>query len=98
MKAPKNHTPVVQLNSAKVVDEFISQQEMLEQLIDRSRKTDISKVRIPISIAPLIKLKLGDTFLFLVAHNKRHILQAQKALDESCFQIKEVQHSGPNLS
>jgi uncharacterized damage-inducible protein DinB len=37
-------------------------------------------VKVGISIAPFIKLKLGDVFRFMIAHQVRHILQAGRAL------------------
>jgi hypothetical protein len=43
-----------------------------------SVKVDIGAIRIPISISPLIRLKLGDTFHFLVAHQLRHLEQVKR--------------------
>jgi DinB superfamily len=80
MKAPKNAIPPVQLNAAAVIAEFIEQQEQLLQLIEQARAVNIGSVRIPISLTKWIRLKLGDTFLFVTAHNERHILQASRAL------------------
>lgn len=81
MSAPKNYTPAVALDSDKVLSEFIDQQEKIISLLEEARKIDLEKARVPISIAKLIKLKLGDTFRFLVMHNYRHVLQAERALD-----------------
>ncbi len=80
MKAPKNHRPAVQLNAANVLSEFISQQEKLLQLVTRAHGVDIQTARVPISIAPFIKLSLGDTFLFYIAHIGRHLAQAERAM------------------
>ncbi|CAN5775321.1 DinB family protein [soil metagenome] len=80
MKSPKDHQPATQLDAAVVLSEFISQQELLGQLLIKIRSIDINKVRVPISIAPFIKLKLGDTLLFFVAHIQRHSSQAERAL------------------
>ena len=41
---------------------------------------DLGKIKIPISIAPFVKIKLGDTLRFIVYHNERHIVQAQNIL------------------
>ncbi|MFT3911913.1 MAG: DinB family protein [Ferruginibacter sp.] len=88
LRAPKDHQPGMQLNGAQVVSEFISQQELLEQLLQMAQSKDINKIRIPISISPFIKLKLGDVFLFLIAHINRHLAQAQRALDTTCYSFK----------
>ncbi len=37
-------------------------------------------IKIPLSITRLVKLKLGDTFRFLVAHEQRHFVQARNAI------------------
>jgi hypothetical protein len=81
MKAPKDHQPKVDLDADKAVSEFIDQQEKLLALLDKAGQVDLNKVRVPISIAKLIKLKLGDVFMFLIAHNQRHIMQVERALD-----------------
>lgn len=80
ISSPKNHRPAEQLNTVQVLSEFISQLEKLEQLISLSQKRDLNKIKVPISIAPFIKLKLGDTLLFYTAHIQRHILQAERAM------------------
>ncbi len=83
MSSPKDHDPRVQEDSHKVIAEFIEQQEKMIELLNDAKLIDINAVRIPISIAKFIKLKLGDTFLFLIAHNYRHILQAGRALENA---------------
>jgi hypothetical protein len=80
MSAPKNHVPAANPDSHKVISEFIEQQEGLLLLLEKSRRIDIEKAKVPVSIAKFIRLKLGDTFRFLIAHNLRHVLQAERAL------------------
>ena len=80
MKSPKDHQPGLQLNSEKVLNEFISQLEILGRLLTEAHDTDLNLAKVPVSIAPFIKLKLGDVFLFLTAHINRHVLQAERAL------------------
>jgi hypothetical protein len=80
MKAPKNAVPPVELDSAAVIAEFIEQQEQLLQLIDQARAVNLASIRIPISLTKWIRLRLGDTFLFVTAHIERHILQTERAL------------------
>lgn len=80
MSAPKNHTPDADLDSYKVVSEFIDQQEKILKLLEAAREIDLNKAKVPVSIAKFIKLKLGDVFMFLNAHNLRHIAQAERAM------------------
>lgn len=83
MQSPTNHQPARQVQAAETLALFISHQERLEKIIDSSTKVDLNKVRVPISIAPYITLKLGDTLLFYTAHINRHLQQAQRAIDNT---------------
>lgn len=80
MRSPKDHQPGLQFNPDMAINEFITQLEILGRLLTEARKIDMNKARVPISISPFIKLKLGDVFLFLIAHINRHVLQAERAL------------------
>jgi hypothetical protein len=80
MKSPKDHSPKTIIESHLVISEFIDQQEKLLQLLRKAQKIDLNKNRVSISIAPFIKLKLGDVFMFLIAHLVRHTKQAEKAM------------------
>ena len=72
--------PIHSSLSKNTVTVFIDQQKQLLDLLDSAKEIDLNKVKTSISITTLIKLKLGDTFRFLIYHNKRHIVQAQKVL------------------
>jgi hypothetical protein len=80
MKAFKNHSPEPNVDSKTALDEFDQQELLLLQLLNKGRDTDLSKIRIPISIAPFIRLKLGDVFAFIVAHHQRHFVQINDTL------------------
>lgn len=80
MKSPREYKPRPDLDASKVIAEFMEQQEFLLSLLRRAATKDIGKIRIPISIARWIRLKLGDVFGFIVAHNERHIQQAKRNL------------------
>ena len=81
MKAPKNAVPSANPDPRAMLAEFIDQQETMLRLLSEAAAVDLNKVRIPISIAPWLRLKLGDTFLFLTAHTERHLLQAGRAIE-----------------
>lgn len=61
-----------------VIDRFINQQIKLIELLNKSRKVSLNKVKIKISISKLIRLKLGDTFQFIINHNIRHLKQIER--------------------
>lgn len=78
MKTFKNMNPLNSRLDKRVIDEFISQQKEMLILLEESRKVSLNKTRTAISISKLIKLKLGDTFRFVIYHNQRHMVQAQR--------------------
>lgn len=79
-KAFKGHIPPFKLDSAEVVGEFIRQQEELLYLLRDAAHKDLDVIRIPISVLPVIRMKVGDVFQFLIAHNERHMQQAKRNL------------------
>jgi hypothetical protein len=83
MSAPKEHRPAQQLDAAKVVTEFRAGSLRLVELLQLATTTDIGRLRVPISISRFIRLKLGDTFHFLIAHQLRHFVQIQNVLNGS---------------
>lgn len=80
MKAFKNHSPGPDIDSATALAEFEQQEFLLLSLLNNARNTDLGKIRIPVSIAPFIKLKMGDVFAFLIAHHQRHFVQIDHTL------------------
>ncbi|QEC69856.1 DinB family protein [Panacibacter ginsenosidivorans] len=80
MKAPKNYTTNNEGDTDCTIAKFIDQQEKLLLLLEEAKNIDLNTIRIPISIAKFIKLKLGDVFMFLIAHNLRHVKQAERAI------------------
>ncbi len=75
-KAFHLHVPPQELKGYEVVAEFIKQEEWLLKCLREAKQADLNKIRIPISISNLIRLRLGDVFGFYVAHHERHIQQA----------------------
>jgi uncharacterized damage-inducible protein DinB len=80
MKAFKGHRPSRELNAKAVVAEFIRQQEDLLGMMKLARQRDLTSIKIPTSISRWIRMNLGDTFRFIVAHNERHMRQADRVL------------------
>ncbi|OBX25137.1 DinB family protein [Gelidibacter algens] len=81
MKTLKDKNPIGSQLDRTTIARFIRQQEEMLKLLDTSRHIDLNKTKTAISISKLIKLKLGDTFRFVIYHNERHMAQANKVLD-----------------
>lgn len=75
MKTAKDKDPLNSNLNKNVIDTFLQQQNQFLELLQLSKDVDLNKVKIKTSISPFIKLKLGDTFQFLVNHNLRHLRQ-----------------------
>jgi hypothetical protein len=78
MKAFKDHRPPLDIDPHKVVAQFIQHQEVWLKIFRRARSADMNQIRIGISILPWLKLKLGDVFQFAIAHQERHMQQAER--------------------
>jgi len=86
MKSPKDKNPAALLPidrrsstlSATTIERFLKQQDQLLRLLNMAVKVDLTRTRTSISLSPLIKLRLGDTFRFYVYHIERHIAQAER--------------------
>lgn len=80
MKTFKSMNPIHSNLDKKVLNEFIIQQKQMINLLNEAENVDLNKIKTSISISSLIKLRLGDTFRFVIYHNLRHIEQAKKIL------------------
>ncbi len=75
MKTFKDKNPLNAKLDKTVIDKFLTQQNSLLDLLDKSKNVSLNKVKINTSISSLIKLKLGDTFQFFINHMIRHMKQ-----------------------
>lgn len=80
MKTFRSMNPIHRNLDKKVLDEFIAQQKQIITLLNDAEQVDLNKTKTSISISMLIRLKLGDTFRFVIYHNLRHIEQAKTIL------------------
>jgi hypothetical protein len=84
MKTFKSKRPNRSELSIITLDKFVKQQKQIIQLIDRSRKINLTKTKCNVTIK-YIKLRLGDTLRFYIFHNIRHIVQANKAIGKDYY-------------
>ena len=80
MKSPAGHFAAEDPDSHETIEEFLTQQYLLLELLTQSQSVDLNAIRIPISLTKLIRLKLGDVFSFIVAHHERHFVQIRNAM------------------
>jgi len=80
MQSPKDHRPHSRPDAFPVLNTFLEQQHYLLELLESAKEKNIGSIRIPVSISRFIKLKAGDVFRFLIAHEQRHFVQIENTL------------------
>ncbi len=63
-----------------LLENFEQQLISLNQLVERAKEYDLSKIKTSVSISKWIKLRLGDTFRVVVNHQTRHFAQIDKVI------------------
>ncbi|MDI9879683.1 DinB family protein [Flectobacillus longus] len=79
-KAMKGYIPDSELPALDVLDRFITHQKSLLEILRLAKDYQLNQIKIPISIAKFLSLRLGDALYFLIIHQERHILQAERNL------------------
>lgn len=82
MKTFKSMNPIGSTLDKSVLEKFINQQNALLGLLEKAQNVSLGKNKTSISISKWIKLKLGDTFRVVIYHNLRHIVQAERVLND----------------
>lgn len=76
-KAPKGYNPTIdkEIVHGNEVNEFMHQQQELLTITEKAQNVSLRRVKVPISISKIIRLRLGDALLFITYHNERHVQQ-----------------------
>lgn len=88
--APKNYNPILttSLLNGSEVEQLLAGQHELLHVLEKAIAVNIRKVKVPISISKIIRLRLGDALLFVAYHNERHMQQAINLTKMSNFPKK----------
>ncbi len=85
VKAPGALLPPAEIEPAKVIAEFTrTREELLEFARDASR-VDMSSIRFASPVMSLLKLSLTEAFLVILAHDRRHLWQAENVRNQPTF-------------
>jgi uncharacterized damage-inducible protein DinB len=89
--SPKQYNPLVntQLNEDDSVMNFLKNQLELGYILNSAKHVNLRKVKIPISISKIIRLRLGDALQFVIYHNERHIQQIKNTISQPGFPAKK---------
>jgi hypothetical protein len=79
MRSAKSVFPVKPTEESKeVLFDFHRTCDALDDIVRHSATKDLRRIRIPFHFVPYLHFGLGETLRFLIAHNERHLLQAQR--------------------
>ena len=100
MIAPSNEKPIKTMNHVdpkgstltfQVVEEFLGHQRKLLQLLNVAKSKNLNPRKIRVEFLKLLKIKIGDGFRFVVAHEQRHLQQVLRTKKTAIsFLKKEV--------
>lgn len=87
MRAPKGYNPIQnpEIIGSEPIAEFIRHQDTMIDLLDKAKDVNLKKIKIPISISKIIKMRLGDALAFIIYHNERHVQQAHHVMSHPNF-------------
>ena len=90
-KASRAYNPSIEtsLVDGNDIERFRTGQEQLLEIIENARNVNIRKVRVPLSMSKIIKLRLGDALLYVAYHNERHMQQALNVITHPKFPKKK---------
>lgn len=78
MKTFKSMNPTVVMDAEPTLYEFFTLHQKFADLIEESRSFDLNKVKVNTALGPMVKLRLGDAFRFIIGHAERHLMQLKR--------------------
>jgi len=85
LKAPKIFQPSTSSVDASVVRRFIDQQQQVIEYMKAMEGLDLEKTIIPSPVTGLIAYSVMDAYRIVVAHERRHLLQARRVTEAEGF-------------
>jgi len=79
-KAPRVFMSNYNGDFEKTINDFKKNQDEFIALAEQSRNYDLSKTKTASPVIKFLKLQLGEAFMVIIEHQKRHLLQAENAL------------------
>lgn len=73
--------PPYTLTSGAVTEEFLQLQDDLLACVEQSEGLDLRRVRVPSPALPILSISLGAWYEATIAHERRHLAQARRAVE-----------------
>ncbi len=74
----EGHAVCAGLTESPVLPEFMAVRDQLADRVRRSDGLDLKRVRVVSPVTRLLRLPLGAYLRFVIAHDRRHLWQAQQ--------------------
>lgn len=87
LKSTKEYNPLINttLSLDNVIQEYAGHVQEFKAVLKESAVINLRKTKCPLSLRPVVKLNMGDAFIFTAYHNERHIEQMKRILAMSKF-------------
>jgi len=79
MKTKSHLNPTGSQLDKGVLMEYLDHQRHLLQLLAKAPESNLNRRAVRVEVMPFLRVKTGDTFRFLIAHQERHLQQAARA-------------------
>src|SRR5690554_7723897 len=78
-RAPRNLNPTLnpELTDHSAVINFIKHQEELITILEQAENVNLKKVKVPISISKIVRLRLGDALMTVIYRSEEHTSELQ---------------------
>ncbi|HEY0005036.1 MAG TPA: DinB family protein [Pyrinomonadaceae bacterium] len=86
-KAPKIFVPMPDQPLARVAPEFISLQDEVLERLHRANGLNLARARVASPISRFLRLSLGQSFLLITSHERRHLWQAAQVKAAQGFPV-----------
>ncbi len=81
IKAPAFFDPAKTGQNPMAIEKYLTSMQEFNEFMLKSQHTDLNKIRIPFMLFSGIRFRLGDVFRFVIAHSRRHLIQAQSTFE-----------------
>ena len=79
-KAPQPFRPRSEISKDEALAEYDASHQALRELIEKSDGLDLGRTRLTSPAASWMKLRLGECYAILAAHERRHLWQMEQVL------------------
>jgi lysine/ornithine N-monooxygenase len=81
-KTTKPFNPTYSKVETDVIQKYLFQHDQLFRIVSEMKNLDLRKLKLPSPINARIKYNLGDAIRIIILHDRRHIQQAERAINK----------------